>query len=68
MSEQCLKALKPWTDVTFLSQGVKVGVIISHKVITTDASLKGWGATHEGRATRGLWDDGLGNAHITTWR
>ena len=68
MSEQCWKALKPWTDVTFLFQGVKVGVIISHKVITTDASLKGWGATHEGRATRGLWDHGLRTAHITTWR
>ena len=64
VSEGCVRALRPWTDVDFLSQGVKVGLVISWKVITTDASLTGWGGTHEGRFVRGLWDDDLKTAHI----
>ena len=64
VSETCVSALRPWTDVDFLSQGVRIGLVISWKVITTDASLTGWGATHEGLAVSGRWDDDLRTAHI----
>ena len=56
--------LRPWSNAAFLSQGVRVGAVISRKVITTDASLKGWGALHEGRAASGVWAPGLQGAHI----
>ena len=64
VSKECVEALRPWTDVDFLSQGVEVGLVTSWKVITTDASLTGWGATHEGLFVRGLWDNDLKTAHI----
>ncbi|XP_056091163.1 uncharacterized protein LOC130070700 [Rhinichthys klamathensis goyatoka] len=33
------------------------------KVVTTDASLTGWGATQEGRTVNGLWPNRLRSAH-----
>ena len=41
-----------------------MGMVVSRKVITTDASLSGWGATHEGRVARGVWSGSFKLAHI----
>ena len=41
-----------------------MGMVTSRKIITTDASLTGWGATHEGRTARGVWDVGMQTSHI----
>lgn len=34
------------------------------KVMTTDASLMGWGAVHEGNVINGVWTPQLHIAHI----
>ena len=60
----CATALQRWRDRYFLSEGVTMGLVVSRKVVTTDASLTGWGATHEGRTARGVWDSSLRSAHI----
>ncbi|KAK7930355.1 hypothetical protein WMY93_006750 [Mugilogobius chulae] len=45
----CVCTLSPWRCQGLLSAGVPMGTVIARKVITTDASLRGWGAMHEGR-------------------
>ena len=45
----CSLALHQWKRPDFLTQGVAIGPILARKVITTDASLVGWGAIHEGK-------------------
>jgi hypothetical protein len=37
-----------------LLSGVSRGGVVSRRVISTDASRSGWGATHEGRSARSL--------------
>ena len=64
VQRECTLALVRWRDRCFLSEGVTMGLVVSRKVITTDASLMGWGATHEGRAARGVWDASMRTAHI----
>ena len=64
VTAKCVQALQQWKDKSFLLEGVPMGRIISRKMITTDASLKGWGATLEGRTASGLWDLSLKKAHI----
>ena len=64
VSASCMRVLQVWKSEIFLSEGVPVGRILSRKVITTDASLAGWGATFEGRTARGRWDGNLKTAHI----
>ena len=41
-----------------------MGVVLTRKVVTTDASLVGWGATHEGRTVNGTWSPQMRLAHI----
>ncbi|KAK7933481.1 hypothetical protein WMY93_004377 [Mugilogobius chulae] len=41
-----------------------MGTVIARKVITTDASLRGWGATHEGRTVSGVWSSQMRLCHI----
>ena len=64
VSPWCVETLGPWTDATLLSQGVSVGAIVHRKVVTTDASMKGWGATFEGRPASGVWTPELQTRHI----
>ena len=65
VSPACVLALRWWSTRHNLTEGVPLGLPLSRKVVTTDASLSGWGATHEGRTARGVWDDSLrGAAHI----
>ncbi len=49
---------KPW----FLSQGPVLGASCHRKMLTTDASLTGWGAILEGCSSQGLWKD-----HHLSW-
>ncbi|XP_038158400.1 uncharacterized protein LOC119794765 [Cyprinodon tularosa] len=64
ISPTCAQALRPWKSPTFLNTGVTMGTIQTRKVITTDASLTGWGATHEGRMVNGTWSSLTQTAHI----
>lgn len=60
----CVRALRPWRRDTFLTVGVAMGTVTARKVITTDASLWGWGATHEGKTVRGIWSSQMRLCHI----
>ena len=64
VSPRCVDTLKPWLDAAFLSKGVRIGAVISRKIVTTDASLTGWGAVHAGRSASGVWGPDLQTAHI----
>lgn len=66
VSTDCSLTLCQWRSPGFLTQGVAVVVItiLARKVITTDASLVGWGATHEGRTVNGRWDPHIRSTHI----
>lgn len=41
-----------------------LGVVLSRKVLTTDASLSGWGDLFEERAVNGKWDPHMRLSHI----
>ena len=60
----CALALRQWKHLYFLTQGVQLGMICARKVVTTDPSLWGWGATHEGRSVNGQWRSELHSVHI----
>lgn len=65
VSSQCLRSLAPWRDRRFLTQGVPLGSVPSRReVVHTDASLRGWGATWQGRSVQGTWSDHLQRCHI----
>ncbi len=55
-------ALVMWKKPWFLSQGPVLGASCHRKMLTTDASLTGWGAILEGRSSQGLWKD-----HHLSW-
>ncbi|XP_062286992.1 uncharacterized protein LOC133992289 [Scomber scombrus] len=60
----CVRALRHWQAPSFLTRGVPMGSVLSRKVVTTDASLTGWGGIHEGRSVRGRWSVDLQRSHI----
>lgn len=64
VSDDAISALRPWRPVQFLTQGVPMELVSSRLVITTDASLREWGATFQGRSASGLWEGDLLRAHI----
>ncbi|XP_029937836.1 uncharacterized protein LOC115380768 [Myripristis murdjan] len=64
VTPECIMALRHWRAPSFLTRGVPMGPVLSRKVVTTDASLSGWGGIHEGRAVRGRWSIGLQRSHI----
>ncbi|KAL6471402.1 hypothetical protein MHYP_G00200520 [Metynnis hypsauchen] len=64
VSIDCALALYQWRQPAFLTRGIPMGTILVRKVVTSDASLSGWGATHEGRSVNGVWDPHLRSAHI----
>lgn len=64
VSMDCSRALYQWRSPGFLTQGVSVGTVSARKVISTDASLMGWGATHEGRTVNGRWGPHARFTHI----
>ncbi len=64
VSRSCFRALLKWRDPTFLQSGVRMGAIHRRHIITTDASMTGWGAVFEGRPARGEWTGELLSWHI----
>lgn len=65
VSQQCLLALAPWRDRAFLLSGVGLGVAPARReIITTDASLTGWGAVWQHRVARGRWSARDNGDHI----
>ncbi|XP_029973330.1 uncharacterized protein LOC115407110 [Salarias fasciatus] len=64
VSAQCVMALRRWRHPACLVTGVPMGPVLSRKVITTDASMSGWGGICEDRYVRGVWSEDLQRAHI----
>ncbi|XP_024141773.2 uncharacterized protein LOC112154824 [Oryzias melastigma] len=60
----CAVTLHPWRSAHFLTRGVTMGTIQTRKIVTTDASLTGWGATHEGMTVNGSWSSHMQSVHI----
>lgn len=59
-----LRALHPWSRAR-LTQGVRMHSIPSRReVVTTDASLTGWGAVWQHRSVRGSWSPRQQGWHI----
>ncbi|CAM4622583.1 unnamed protein product [Leuciscus chuanchicus] len=52
VTRRCLHALVMWKKPWFLSQGPVLGAPCRRKLLTTDASLTGWGAILEGRSSQ----------------
>ncbi len=61
---RCFHALVMWMKSWFLSQGPVLGASCHRRMLTTDASLTGWGAILEGRSSQGLWKDQHLSWHI----
>ncbi len=55
VTRRCFHALDMWRKPLFLSQGPVLGAPCHRVMITTDASLTGWGAVMSGHPARGLW-------------
>ncbi len=55
VSRSCCRRLLMWRDPVFLRSGVRMGAIHRRHMITTDASMTGWGAVFEGRPASGEW-------------
>ncbi len=48
VSRSCSRPLLQWRDPAFLQSGVRMGAIHRRHMISTDASMTGWGAVFEG--------------------
>ncbi len=57
VSRSCCRQLLMWRDPVFLQSGVRMGAIHRRHMITTDASMTGWGAVFEGRPASGEWKE-----------
>ncbi len=57
VSRSCCRHLLMWRDPVFLQSGVRMGAIHRRHMITTDASMTGWGAVLEGRPASGEWKE-----------
>ncbi|KAL0194774.1 hypothetical protein M9458_008346, partial [Cirrhinus mrigala] len=74
VTRTCTATLRHWRNAEFYTRGTSLGAIKLRKVVTTDASLTGWGATQEGRIVNGVWTSTLRSAHInylellTVWK
>lgn len=60
----CQTALAPWTEPQLLHQGAPIGRIHFRMVVTTDASLRGWGAICADKTVRGEWSLSQSRLHI----
>ncbi len=64
VSRSCSRPLLQWRDPAFLRSGVRIGVIHRRHMVTTDASMTGWGAVFEGRPASGEWTGEFLSWHI----
>ncbi|KAI2668821.1 Transposon Ty3-G Gag-Pol polyprotein [Labeo rohita] len=59
-----LRTLSPWLRPRFLTLGPTLGAPCRRRLLTTDASLVGWGAVLEGRPAQGKWEGHQLDWHI----
>ncbi|KAL0199646.1 hypothetical protein M9458_002833, partial [Cirrhinus mrigala] len=64
VTRECMQTLAPWFNTRMFEQGVSMGRVVSRKIVTTDASLTGWGALCEGRPAYGTWTRAQAKWHI----
>ncbi len=64
VSRSCSRPLLQWWDPAFLRSGVRIGAIHHRLMVTTDASMMGWGAVFEGRPASGEWTGEFLSWHI----
>ncbi len=64
VSRGCSRPLLQWRDPAFLWSGVRIGAIHRRHMVTTDASMTGWGAVFEGRPASGDWTGEFLSWHI----
>ncbi|XP_027901587.1 uncharacterized protein LOC114162038 [Xiphophorus couchianus] len=64
ITASCMSALRPWREPGLLYRGSPIGRVSFRKVLSTDASLKGWGAICDGVAVRGVWTLSQSKLHI----
>ncbi len=64
ITPSCMSALLPWWELGLLQRGSPIGRVSFRKVVSTDASLRGWGALCEGAAVRGVWTPAQCRLHI----
>ncbi len=64
VSRSCCRPLLMWRDPVFLRSGVRMGAIHRRHMITTYASMTGWGAVFEGRPASGEWKEEFLSWHI----
>ncbi len=55
LTPSCRRTFSPWSDLAFLRAGVPLEQVSRHVVVSTDASVMGWGAMCNGHAAAGLW-------------
>ncbi len=63
VSRSCFRTLLIWRDPTFLWSGVRIGYRYTH-MVTTDASMTGWGTVFEGRPAHSVWTGEFLSLHI----
>ncbi len=62
----CFHTLKHWSRKDHLLRGVPLGVLpVRSEIVTTNASLKGWGAVWRHHKLRGMWHC---TSIFTRWR
>ncbi|XP_032365670.1 uncharacterized protein LOC116682766 [Etheostoma spectabile] len=64
VAHKCLRALSVWKKPWFLSQGPALGAPCRRVIVSTDASLTGWGAVMDDRSAKGVWQERHSSWHI----
>lgn len=65
VTHACYRLLRPWRRAAYFLRGVPLAAVPSRReVVTTDASLGGWGAVWQCRTVRGCWDPQQQQWHI----
>lgn len=64
VTRQLRSALLWWENTDNLAQGNALGPVLRRQVLSSDASLTGWGAVFEGRGVRGSWTGHWLTQHI----
>ncbi len=64
VTQACVSVLTRWRNPLWLKRGMTLDTAHRRKIVTTDASNKGWGALCEGKPTFGLWSVEESTLHI----